>query len=231
MEQKASPWFLAVALPAEWFRRFVKADGTNSSSLEVFSNLYRGMRVLQLLKWTGGLKVILSKKPATVSKILWDLLCQNQGWIKCRDKGAWLATKAASRSVNHWNGIDDSPLVRRQWGDSWKGIISSLTYSFSPLDAQILHWANVQLLGVIFFIIKSKEESDLNGQLFRICREIWAVTFVIYLRVHGIWFHQRFKYMCFQRLESVQNKSKNYTLGSISQRVQHLWRKSSIYAW
>ena len=59
-------------------------------------------------------------------------------------------------------------------------IISSLTHSHSPPDPHCNTGQMSQLLGVIYFHHRKREESDLNGQLFRICREIQATRFVIY---------------------------------------------------
>lgn len=74
---KASSWFLAVALPAELFRRFVTSRMCNFSWLAV-SNLYRRMTVLQLLtvvKWASGLRMILSKKLSTIPVRSYGIYC------------------------------------------------------------------------------------------------------------------------------------------------------------
>lgn len=75
---KAYSWFFAVALPAEWFRRFVISRRRLNFSSLVLSNLYRRMTALQFLtvvKWAGGLRLILRIKLSTVPARSWGIYC------------------------------------------------------------------------------------------------------------------------------------------------------------
>lgn len=92
---KATPWFFALALSVDWSKRFVISKKEQLQLTCGFMN--RGMAILPFLtvvKWAGGVRMILSRNLAIVPVRSYGIYC-----IKAKvewsagDKGRWLATE------------------------------------------------------------------------------------------------------------------------------------------
>lgn len=91
---KACFWFLALALPAKCWQRFVSRSKSQLCSLmlQIWVKRQAVLRWLDSQAGTGSLRLMGEQKLIRVPARSGGggLLRQSQGWRKCKDRGGWL---------------------------------------------------------------------------------------------------------------------------------------------